>query len=897
MKKIISVMLALIMLIMPTYAQEDVKTENSSEEKILFTLGIINETDYSSQSPVKRGDFATAVANLIGLSETMQNTNTSFPDVTEKSKNSGAVKLLADMGVISGYDNGLFGEGDTIKTEQAVKIVMRVLGYGVISEAYGGYPSGYLICAQTSGLLKKVMVGSYEECTWADASQILYNALFVDIVKDENGEQKTLKDINPLIAYHDVEKYKGIIKGNDITSFSGTPEADRYVRIGDERFFDSNNLCEKLLGMKAECYFKNVNDEKELLLVKTEGFNKEIKISANNIADGATSDTFSYYDENSIVKYMGIEQNATGFFNGKYLGRSLNNSDFKIDNGSIKLIDNNNNGKADVVFIEKAEIYVVESINTARLTIEDMYNMPLLSLDREESAFKYRVLWNGVEVPFDEIVKGSVLSVLKSTDGNYIEIHICADRIRGTVTERNDVSVTVDGKAYEILKGFENRISDVDVGSSAMFYLDEYGRIAGCGKPELSGLYGYLIETGPAGDGLKEKDTGLFRIFSLADANIQNYKSASDIKLYRGNSEEGNLSGREITEKLMDGGRVKRQLIKYELNPEGDITKIYIAKKNTSNPKGYDDANFSLDFDYPDVNNPMPGWGYLIYSDSGIISNRYLTAGAICISVPSENADGTINEKNIKMFNINEYPDSETIKRFKIYDSSESRNIGVFVLEGGKGGLMPEDDLFIVDSFGKGVTDEGYIVERLYGYEKGVYKGYNISSSSQMTSIDKALCKGDAVKLIKDETGILSIVKLFAIDPANAKGSYKMTSKYYDDWVKYLASTEYIKNNASYWHQKSVVLHARPTFASKSTLQISFENGAPDKVLPVTASTKMIMYDVAKNEFSSATWENIEPNNKKQTVFVQISYQEALDVLIINWDKNTEPIWRGSYNN
>ena len=59
----------------------------------------------------------------------------------------------------------------------------------------------------------------------------------------------------------------------------------------------------------------------------------------------------------------------------------------------------------------------------------------------------------------------------------------------------------------------------------------------------------------------------------------------------------------------------------------------------------------------------------------------------------------------------------------------------------------------------------------------------------------------------------------------------------------------------------------------------------------------MIKYDMAKRELQTATWEDIEANNKRQTVVVQISYQETYDVLIINRDKNVEPVWKGSYNN
>ena len=115
MKKIISVIIAMLLAVMPAAAQEESKKENSGEAKLLFTLGIVKEAGYNGRQPVKRGDFASSVASLIGLSAITHSCNTVFPDVTEKSKNSGAVKVLSDMGIVSGYDSGLFGENDTLK--------------------------------------------------------------------------------------------------------------------------------------------------------------------------------------------------------------------------------------------------------------------------------------------------------------------------------------------------------------------------------------------------------------------------------------------------------------------------------------------------------------------------------------------------------------------------------------------------------------------------------------------------------------------------------------------------------------------------------------------------------------------------------------------------------------
>ena len=58
------------------------------------------------------------------------------------------------VGVTGGIGNGMFGPEDPVTYEQAVKMIVSALGYDLVANNKGGYPTGYLAVASSEGITK-----------------------------------------------------------------------------------------------------------------------------------------------------------------------------------------------------------------------------------------------------------------------------------------------------------------------------------------------------------------------------------------------------------------------------------------------------------------------------------------------------------------------------------------------------------------------------------------------------------------------------------------------------------------------------------------------------------------------------------------------------------------------
>ena len=175
-RKIVSLLLLLAMLFslmvtgVDAAEEEEVKVlpplgKYAQAVNTLSAIGIINGEGFDVSAPVTRGDFVAAAVKMRGIGDMLAPVNTSFSDVTAENINSGAIKAAVDMGIIKGFGDGTFRPDDTVKSEQAIKIIVSMLGYDIHTVAFGGYPVGYVTVGYTIGLLSKVVLGDGVACT------------------------------------------------------------------------------------------------------------------------------------------------------------------------------------------------------------------------------------------------------------------------------------------------------------------------------------------------------------------------------------------------------------------------------------------------------------------------------------------------------------------------------------------------------------------------------------------------------------------------------------------------------------------------------------------------------------------------------------------------------------
>ena len=193
---------------------------------------------------------------------------------------------------------------------------------------------------------------------------MLYKALDVnvaDVYTTKRGgtgvstSSKTARE-----TYQQSEKLTGIVTAVAQTSLYSASSGlgKRYIEVenssGSKTYMVSSNVdTYALLGYKisANESTESVDEYSFLDSIEKDSKNKTYLISADNIYS-ADSKSISYWESDSSTKLLTLafDSSVAIIYNGRFI-KDFTDADFDIESGSIRAIDNNNDGVADVVFI------------------------------------------------------------------------------------------------------------------------------------------------------------------------------------------------------------------------------------------------------------------------------------------------------------------------------------------------------------------------------------------------------------------------------------------------------------------------------------------------------------------------------------------------------------------
>lgn len=149
----------------------------------LGDLGIINDNTLTDTSSVTRAQMATLARNLLPPEKIdpsfgyVDFSGNEFKDVPDDHWAIKVITALSKLHVINGVGNELYLPDQNITYQQAVKIMVCLLGYSEYAEQNGGYPQGYLKCAELLGISDKITPD--QTATWKDISLLLQKSLDV----------------------------------------------------------------------------------------------------------------------------------------------------------------------------------------------------------------------------------------------------------------------------------------------------------------------------------------------------------------------------------------------------------------------------------------------------------------------------------------------------------------------------------------------------------------------------------------------------------------------------------------------------------------------------------------------------------------------------------------------
>jgi len=569
---------------------------------LLEKLEIIDKEDAMEYSEefVSRESFAAMLGVFCGVSRSDVGISYGrgvFEDVSVKAPNCTLIEKLADLGIMDGYKDGKFRPTSDLTVEQAAKSFVVLLGYDISVYPKDSDFSGYTAKAQELGILDGIKKEYSKPITKSELVRMFVNALDTEVLQLKSLgyeiKYETVEDETLLSEKLGVYKIEGVLRATDVTGIEKNDACKKgYIVVNGKEIQVTEDM-NQYLGMELDIYCRGEEDLTELTMIcfmPKEKKNRELTIDADdflNIKDNQVS-----YEENGKAKKIKLPEEITVIYNGKNYPLYSDDT-FKIEEGNIRFLDSDNDGRYEVVFVkeyfsvwvgqvynDEGNIYLIDAVDMTKkysFNTEDSDKNIIFKKDNTIASYSDILNKNVVLIAADKM---DIKTKEISADASCIEILISNKTVSGKVEgiDNNERTLKIDGAVYEMSVDFELKDYDIALKDTAKFYQDSFGKIVAAEKGK-SNLYGiidkaYADDTEEFIEGIKIFTAdGAFKTLECAEKiTIDSIKhSYTDIDKIINALETG--SKKFFLESGMNktGASSQFQLVKYSTNSDGQV--------------------------------------------------------------------------------------------------------------------------------------------------------------------------------------------------------------------------------------------------------------------------------------------------------------------------------------
>ncbi len=720
--------------------EDVIGTRYENAVRVLSGLGIMKgypDGSFKPDSGITRAEFAKIAAKLLGY--TVSGGAQSFSDVPKSHWAYDVVETAAYAGAVNGTAPGIFSPDMAVTTPQAAKILTSILGYGLVAEAKGGYPGGYMTQAADIGLFKTVNI-SDDVITRGSIAIMAVNALetkmMLQTAYGENPEASTFTGRTLMTENLKINKARGIVTGVRGTSLTSANNKDnlQYIEIAGVRYESKIPNLEQYLGKSVEFYYETEGDEPREVFVICEMDRNNIMEIDSDYIEGIDGNRLSYREEDGKEKKVSLSSVMDVIYNGLAL-RDYEKSALIPTYGSVTLIDNDGDEIYDVYMVSSIENYVVNRVNMDKGIVTSKNNSSMLTLDYEEDIITITKKGTGAEAALEELEEWNVLSVAKSVNSagkKVINAVLSDDSISGKLEATGENHIVIGGQEYKTAKSFDR--FDVKIGDEGVFYLDMNDKIAAFdGQQTASMKYGYLKKVAEKGD----IDNILeFRIltensgFVTFESNPE--KLRVDNKRYTTNSEV--LSHLEANSS--EAGQVY-QPVRYKTDSQGRITDIDTVTPGT----GEDDDALAVAYN----SSTDHTLGQVYYTPTGTFEAQFgINEETVIMQIP-EGADELADEDEYEMITSAALGVDQQY-RVKAYNKKDGNIVKLLLVCGEMAkNELTSNKLMLVDKVVMALDEDGNSVAKVCGLYGGVSVEYLEYENGIVSA--SALKRGDVITL------------------------------------------------------------------------------------------------------------------------------------------------------
>ncbi len=733
--------------------------EDINTAQLLHSLGFIKsaelkEEDYTSE--VTRSKFVGYVGKMFGMEENNNDTDNYFYDLEEHGSKS-IVNRLVGMNVISVNDERLFYPDDAVSREEVLKVFVAALGYNVVAQTSGGYPTGYVLTAKKIGLY----TGISDNPALAEIYRVMESALGIPlfdgkVFSADGVEHRTDENVTVLSVYNGIYSDEGYVRSVEDLSVDGSAAGEGRILIGDYIYNlkEYRDLYpENFLGLNVKAYYKEPSrGERILTLMLDTGKSEVIVLNASDAGPLGNDYRLRYYDENDREVYYSIDRGATVVYNGAVVSTNITNVFANLTSGYVRLIEGREGSPYKYVLINDYTNFVVSHTDNAKGILHDKFGSTPINTAQADNLRIYDKEMN--LAGFSAVKKNDVLSVARDLNGNVSEILISTDVIEGVISSVSQsggkTRLNINNVVYNMYPNAGNG-EVIKAGLSGKFYLNCFGEIAFFEKSIETGLrYAILCKMK-----LETKfDTKMtFRVFEQS-GKWNNYVVAD--KVYVDEIIQDTVS--EILTALgSTESALEPQVIRFETNADNEIIRIDTEAFKT----GYEtnrNAMQSTDFGACYI-----GW----WGSTRTLDFKGLTdAETVVFYAPtiSNIKAGSYEEAEFsisKVAEIGEYITSLTpVIGYKADSHTVAEDI---IVRYGENYAQTWDSskakLIVVDSIETAMNENMDVVTVLKCFDGTEQATIEIDGSYESTFMTLGLEKGDAISAGRDEMGRITDVK------------------------------------------------------------------------------------------------------------------------------------------
>lgn len=869
MKRIISIAVIIMMLTSLINTGAVLAADDNYDDVLecLSDLGAITydeETDM--ESAVSREEYCVMIMKYFGFDAAQYITSTTpFLDVETNRESFSAIRYLYDMGYISGDSSRRFYPEKELTAAEAVSIIIKILGYQYSAINKGGTNEAYMSTAYDLDILKDSIGGSASIVSFKDVYTMLYNTLEVPILEIHYSDTRTTfsaKDNNTVLkAYYKAEKKRGIVTANQYTglSFASAATPDDMIAIDDISYQTAKDYS-SMLGMQVIYYVSYKNDDSGVIVHMHEQNNTILQIDSDDI-NSIENDKILYYPngaESGVTKTAKLEQNCDVIYNdASYTGYGTLES-MEIHNGNIELIDNNNDGSAEVLKITEYENYYISGIDKSSKTLYDYDESKSIVLNDSINKIEFFDA-EGNEARFSGLQKNTLVSIAKSKGDTdcVIKVYICSDVIEGVVESISEDKYVISGEQYEKAYGMNTKI---ELSASGKFYLDINGKLAAF-KSSVSDdfVYGivYRISYDP-----NTSETNL-RVFN-ENENFEDYTTGEKITLNRESIKIKTQRGADYFHSKVEKG----MLIRYKTDETGELltiveTPVDMILDNTGNKVPSSTENLKVLYE-----------GSSFKYRNGLLDGKVMIdENTMIFSVPkSDNWDNTNMFGKLTSGSFS--GGSSYSKNYKTYSigKNEIGKADIMVIEDmTKGSIGNNTNMIFVTSISDGISGNNEVCKVISGISSGNTVEYYCTNSTLIT--DAGLNRGDVIRVGFDSSSdVNKIQKIYNCDGSAAYGAL-------------LAPKEGVcENTASFDSEFRVVIGSVESI-SGSTIKFTMKkisNGTPynDTQICIAEDAKVICYESGER-FVKPSICSVNDILNDDVVIMRMNLAKAKEIIIL----------------